>query len=104
MSRCNRKDGFSKKEGSSSYWFNLNESPGKRRSGIYKISKLKRENYIVAHFIIIDNEISEDFKCLEIVQQYLSDLKWEIGIPLKEARQFYYDKNILEKITTIAKR
>ena len=43
------------KEGSctSSCWLNLNQNPDgkKRRSGIYKISKLKRENYIVAHFI-----------------------------------------------------
>jgi hypothetical protein len=54
------------KEGSSC-WLNLKESPGSR-SGIYKISKLKRENYIVAHFVV-DNEISDDYKCLEKILQ-----------------------------------
>jgi hypothetical protein len=141
------------KEGSSSCWLNLNENPDgkkRRRSGIYKISKLKRENYIVAHFIV-DNEISEDYKCLEkilqedgclpdgidvptavpkatkiilifnlkkglcyslypgallnfeIIQQCLSDLEKETRIPLKAARLFYYNKDILEKITIVAK-
>jgi len=141
------------KEGSSSCcWLNLNENPDgkRRRSGIYKISKLKRENYIVAHFII-DNEISEDYKCLEkilqedgclpdgidvptaipkatkiilifnlrkglcysfypgallnfeIIQQCLSDLEKETRIPLKAARLFYYNRDILEKITIVAK-
>jgi hypothetical protein len=141
------------KEGSSSpCWLSLNENPDgkKRRSGIYKISKLKRENYIVAHFVA-DNEISEDYKCLEkilqedgclpngidvpiavpkatkivlifnlkkglcysfypgallnieIVQQCLSDLEKETGIPLKAARLFYYNKDLLEKITIVAK-
>jgi hypothetical protein len=144
------------KEGSSCCccWLNLNENPDgkrrRRRSGIYKISKLKRENYIVAHFII-DNEISEDYKCLEkilqedgclpdgidvptaipkatkiilifnlrkglcysfypgallnfeIIQQCLSDLEKETRIPLKAARLFYYNRDILEKITIVAK-
>jgi hypothetical protein len=137
------------KEGSSSCWLNLNESPDRRRSGIYKISKLQRENYILAHFIV-DNEISEDYKCLEkilqedgclpdgidvpiaipkatktilifnlkkglcysfypgallnfeIIQHCLSDLEKETGIPLQAARLFYYDRKILENITTVA--
>src|SRR5215212_2849871 len=54
------------KEGSSC-WLNLNESHD-RRSGIYKVSKLKRENYIAAHFVV-DNEISDDYKCLEKILQ-----------------------------------
>jgi hypothetical protein len=54
------------KEGSSS-WLNLNESPVKR-SGIYNIRNLKRENYIVAHFVV-DNEISGYYKCLEKILQ-----------------------------------
>jgi hypothetical protein len=145
---CSLKEGSS----SSSCWLNLNENPDgkRRRSGIYKISKLKRENYIVAHFII-DNEISEDYKCLEkilqedgclpdgidvptaipkatkiilifnlrkglcysfypgallnfeIIQQCLSDLEKETRIPLKAARLFYYNRDILEKITIVAK-
>ena len=136
----------------SSCWLSLNENSDgkKRRSGIYKISKLKRENYIVTHFII-DNEISEDYKCLEkilqedgclpdgidvptaipkatkiilifnlkkglcysfypgallnfeIIQQCLSDLEKETRIPLKAARLFYYNRDILEKITIVAK-
>ena len=47
----------------SSCWLSLNENSDgkKRRSGIYKISKLKRENYIVAHFIV-DNQITDDFE------------------------------------------
>jgi hypothetical protein len=133
----------------SSCWLDLKESPG-TRSGIYKISKLKRENFIVAHFIV-DNQISDDYKCLEkilqedgclpegiglpiavpkatkiilffdlkkglcysfypgallnfeIVQQCLSDLQKDTGIPLKAARLFYYNKDILEKITIVAK-
>ena len=137
------------KEGSSC-WLDLKESPGSR-SGIYKISKLKRENCIVAHFII-DNQINDDYKCLEkilqedgclpegiglpiavpkatkiilffdlkkglcysfypgallnfeIIQQCLSDLEKETGIPLKAARLFYYNRDILEKITIVAKR
>jgi hypothetical protein len=138
---------YSLKEGSSC-WLNLNESHD-RRSGIYKISKLKRENYLVAHFLI-DNEISDDYKCLEkilqedgclpdgidvpisvpkatkiilifdlekglcysfypgallnfeIIQQCLSDIEKGTGIPLKAARLFYYNRDILKKITTIA--
>jgi hypothetical protein len=146
---------YSLKEGSSSpCWLSLNENENpdgkKRRSGIYKISKLKRENYIVAHFVA-DNEISEDYKCLEkilqedgclpdgidvpiavpkatkiilffdlkkglcysfypgallnfeIIQQCLSDLEKETGIPFKAARLFYYNKDLLEKITIVAK-
>ena len=136
----------------SSCWLSLNENSDgkKRRSGIYKISKLKRENYVVAHFVA-DNEISEDYKCLEkileedgclphgievpiavpkatkiilifnlkkglcysfypgallnfeIIQQCLSDLEKETGIPLRAARLFYYNRDILEKITIVAK-
>ncbi|MDP8942188.1 MAG: hypothetical protein M3M84_06585 [Thermoproteota archaeon] len=136
----------------SSCWLSLNENSDgkKRRSGIYKISKLKRENYIVAHFVA-ENEISEDYKCLEkilhedgclphgievpiavpkatkiilifnlkkglcysfypgallnfeIIQQCLSDLEKETGIPLRAARLFYYNRDILEKITFVAK-
>ena len=137
------------KEGSSC-WLNLNESHDRRRSGIYKVSKLKRENYLVAHFLI-DNEISDDYKCLEkilqedgclpdgrnvpielpratkiilifdlkkglcysfypgallhfeIIQECFSDLEKETGIPLKAARLFYYNRDILNKITTVAK-
>jgi hypothetical protein len=136
------------KEGSSC-WLDLKESPGSR-SGIYKISKLKRENYIVAHFIA-DNQISDDYKCLEkilhedgclpnginvpiavpkatkiilifnlkkglcysfypgallnfeIIQQCLSDLEKETGIPLKAARLFHYNRDILEKLRIVAK-
>jgi hypothetical protein len=136
------------KEGSSC-WLDLKESPGSR-SGIYKISKLKRENYIVAHFIA-DNQISDDYKCLEkilhedgclpnginvpiavpkatkiilifnlkkglcysfypgallnfeISQQCLSDLEKETGIPLKAARLFHYNRDILEKLRIVAK-
>jgi hypothetical protein len=137
------------KEGTSSCWLNLNENPG-NRSGIYKISKLKRENYIMAHFVV-DNEISDDYKCLEkilqedgclpdgsnvpialpkatkiilifdlkkglcysfypgallnfeVIQECFSDLEKETGIPLKAARLFYYNSDILNKITTVAK-
>lgn len=136
------------KEGSSC-WLDLKESPGSR-SGIYKISKLKRENFIVAHFVT-DNEISEDYKCLEkilhedgclpkgigvpiavpkatkiilifdlkkglcysfypgallnfeIVQVCLSNLEKETGIPLKAARLFHYNRDILEKLRIVAK-
>src|SRR5215212_7597871 len=136
------------KEGSSC-WLDLKKSPGSR-SGIYKISKLKRENYIVAHFIA-DNQISDDYKCLEkilhedgclpngigvpiavpkatkiilifnlkkglcysfypgallnfeIIQQCLSDLEKETGIPLKAARLFQYNRDILEKLRIVAK-
>ena len=135
------------KEGSSC-WLDLKESTGSR-SGIYKTSKL-RENFIVAHFVA-DNEISDDYKCLEkilhedgclpkgigvpiavpkatkiilffdlkkglcysfypgallnfeIIQQCLSDLEKETGIPLKAARLFYYNRDILDKITIVAK-
>ena len=135
------------KEGSSC-WINLKESPG-GRSGIYKISKLKRENYIVAHFIV-DNQINDDYKCLEkilhedgclpegihvpiavpratkiilifdlkkglcysfypgallnfeIIQVCFSNIEKESGIPLKAARPFYYNKDILEKIRIVA--
>ncbi|HZA65071.1 MAG TPA: hypothetical protein VE573_19490 [Nitrososphaeraceae archaeon] len=136
----------------SSCWLSLNENSDgkKRRSGIYKISKLKRENYIAAHFVA-DNEISEEYKCLEkilhedgclpdgidvpiavpkatkiilifnlkkglcysfypgallnfeIIQQCLSDLEKETGIPLRAARLFYYNRDILEKITIVTK-
>jgi hypothetical protein len=136
------------KEGSSC-WLNLNENPA-RRSGIYKISKLKREDYIVVHFVV-DNEISDDYKCLEkilqedgclpdgrnvpialpratkiilifdlkkglcysfypgallnfeIIQKCLSDIEKETGIPLKAARLFYYNRDILKNITIVAK-
>ena len=135
------------KEGSSC-WLNLKENPGSR-SGIYKINKLKRENYIAAHFIV-DNQISDDYKCLEkilhedgclpegirvpiavpratkiilifdlkkglcysfypgallnfeIIQMCFSDIEKETGIPLKAARPFYYNRDILEKIRIAA--
>ena len=71
------------KERSSSCWLSLNENPDskKRRSGIYKISKLKRENYIVAHFVA-DNEISEDYKCLEKILQEDGCLPNGIDVPI----------------------
>ena len=39
----------------------------------------------------------------EIIQQCLSDLEKETGIPLKAARLFHYNKDILENITIVAK-
>jgi len=37
----------------------------------------------------------------EIIQQCLSDLEKETAMPLKAARLFYYNRDILEKIRTV---
>jgi hypothetical protein len=71
---------LSLKEGTSPCWLNLNQSPGKRRSGIYKVSKLKK-HYILAHFVI-DNEISDDYKCLEKILQEDGCLPNGIDVPI----------------------